>query len=521
MSDQNWLGYGDYLRFRELVHELSGLHFPEKKLADLGLALRKALADAPPPITTLDDYYYFLKDDSQLGSKNEIKRLINLLTIGETHFFRDSAQMEALASQVLPALINRKREEAAKFEMIPHLRVWSAGCASGEEAYSLAILLRELMPDLAKWQLFILATDINNDLLDKARAGIYSDWSFREPRAIALRPLYFHRDGEQEYRLRDEVKQMVTFARHNLIEDKFPSLQQQTTSMDLIVCRNVTIYFKNETTQRLIKQFYETLQGGGWLVVGHSDPVMGMDSLFEMTRFPGSLLYQKRQLRMKWTTSAPYRPPKEDPPPTLYRQRDDLEPKPKMDGQRPFLAPPRRTGMLSPLAEEVESDGSEIYQTARRLLSQGKINVAIKTLESNLDALPETHRAYSYCLLARAYADQGQWDKARHWCQATLKIDTLLPEVYFVLAMIHENEGNLDAAIANLKKVNYLDSQRPLAHFNLAMLYRQTGQKERAQRALKNCQRALDNCQDDEILPDSGGTTAQRLRQVVIQVGNL
>ncbi|MBI1878914.1 MAG: hypothetical protein HYR94_11975, partial [Chloroflexi bacterium] len=244
------LGYGDYSRFRDLVLERSGLHFPEKKWTDLEIGLSKAMHSLPGAVVEalgsldLDIYYRFLKEAATPLAQAEMERLINLLTIGETHFFRDSAQFDALATQVLPDLIARKRAAAAAVGSnppgIPQLRLWSAGCATGEEPYSLAILLHQLIPDINNWRILILATDINQDSLTRARQSLYSNWSFRETRAKTTRSLYFTAQGKR-YQLRDDIRQMVTFAPLNLIEDNFPAVHNNTMSMDLILCRNVTI----------------------------------------------------------------------------------------------------------------------------------------------------------------------------------------------------------------------------------------------------------------------------------------
>ncbi len=262
LNNDHLFGYGDYLRFRELVLSRSGLNFTEKKRIDLELGLSKALQDAPDGITDLSAYYTYLTQTASPQVQTEMDRLINLLTIGETHFFRDEAQFDALALNVLPALIARKRAEANAVGSappgVPQLRLWSAGSASGEEPYSLAILLRELIPDpveIKRWRILILATDINHNALARARKATYTDWSFRETRAKSIRQLHFTRQ-DKGYQLHDNIRHMVTLAHHNLIEDDFPAPHNSTTAMDLIFCRNVTVYFTEETTRRPAEKFH-------------------------------------------------------------------------------------------------------------------------------------------------------------------------------------------------------------------------------------------------------------------------
>jgi chemotaxis protein methyltransferase CheR len=244
-SEPAKLGYGDYLRFRDLVLERSGLYFPEKRRVNLEAGLFKALAASAMFVSeagyNLDGYYELLRDKHNPIGKAELERLLHTLTVGETHFFRDEAQFNALRAFVLPEIIARKRAAAAAVGpgINPQLRIWSAGCATGEEAYSIAVLLSELLPDLDRWHILILATDINQESLNRACRAYYSDWSFREARAKALRSTYFTynpslngRFDHGRYRLRDDIRQMVTFASLNLIEDDYPALHNNTASMD-------------------------------------------------------------------------------------------------------------------------------------------------------------------------------------------------------------------------------------------------------------------------------------------------
>lgn len=543
------IGYGDYLRFRDLVLRHSGLHFPEKKRDDLEIGLLRAFQDAPQTVPDLAAYYHFLAQAATLEARHEMDRVINLLTIGETHFFRDSAQFDALANHVLPALIERKRAAAIALDgnplSTPQLRIWSAGCATGEEAYSLAILLRELIPDIDHWRISILATDINHDSLVRARDALYSDWSFRESRALALKELYFTPEGRRN-RLDERVRNMVTFSRMNLKEGAFPSIDNDTTAMDLIMCRNVTIYFDADSTQNLINRFYDVLVDKGWLIVGHSEPSLMTYRDYQAHTFPGTLLYQKLQqsnqqpLRKDLLDNLVFNKPlpravtRRPLPPvanttgilSFHRPKTKSPTKPLPPRRTGFLVstdlkPPRRTGLLPSLemssSQKLDDDP---YRAARKQLSLGQINQAIITLQGAMDDFSTSQRPYAYCLLARAYADQGRWEQARDWCQNAIEQNSLLPESYAILAMVNENQGMLDQAITNLKKVIYLDRDRPLTHFSLAMLYQKKNQIDESRRVLKNIEKILRTWPPDKIIPDSGGTSAKRLLDSVRQLLN-
>lgn len=545
------LGYGDYLRFRALVLESSGLHFPEKKKSDLEVGLFKALAASPVASSegyNLDAYYNLLRDSANPVGRTEMSRLINTLTVGETHFFRDEAQFNALADHVLPALIAHKRASAMAIgpDIHPQLRIWSAGCASGEEPYSLAILLKELLPDIESWSILILATDVNQDSLARAHEACYSDWSFREARAKALRPRYFTTEPTdqasgyprgQRYRLHPEICRMVTFASLNLITDPFPSIYNNTASLDLIICRNVTIYFAEETTREVVNRFYEALVEGGWLVVGHSEPSLVIYRAFQVRNFPDTLLYQKTGQPAKWPEDWEWLARAGSEPVQPDGNKEDPAAEFKQDGSRngrlitgETASTPEKQKLHLPTIPAAHEDGStarqvsrhkaelsrDSYELAVTLLDTGRIKEAIDELQRMLAVTPNFAPAHS--LLGRAYANMGRWAESQQWCQSAVKLDSLLAEPYYVLALVYEHEGQFQPAISMLKKAIYLDRDMPLAHFSLAMLYKKAGETRQARRAFENSIKVLEKWPPAAVVPDSGGATARQLLMIAQRI---
>lgn len=522
------LSYSDYLRFRDLVLERSGLYFSEKKRVDLESGLSKALASlAVNPLNrsyNLDQYYQLLRDKSNPAGRAEMERLINFLTVGETYFFRDEGQFNALTTKVLPALIARKRAAAAAIgpTIQPQLRLWSAGCATGEEAYSLAMALKELIPDIERWYILILATDINQDSLAKAREALYSDWSFRETRAKAMQSRYFNFDpAARRYGLSTDIRKMVTFAPLNLIEDEYPAIHNNTVSMDLILCRNVTIYFTEADTRRIVQKFFNALVPDGWLVVGHSEPSPTIYGAFQPRIFPNTLLYQKSGQPHYWsdtltwlqsinTPSLPKSPVSSHPgvdqfAPFPAREEANWASGSNNGALTPRLLPP------SPSTAEVKPPQAETngYQVATLLLSQGQVAEAVNALQRHLSLEPNFAPAHT--LLGRAYANLGQWSEAKRWCQSAIELDKLQAEAYHLLGLIHEQEMQLESAIAMLKKAIYLEPDMPLTHLNLVALYRQTGQLKSAQRTCRNAIKVLEKVPPTDIIPHSGGAVAKHL----------
>jgi chemotaxis protein methyltransferase CheR len=267
-----------YARFRDLLRERCGLDYPERKRADLAHGLRQTLAASKHPDLAA------LYEDAAAGGPGW-EAIVAHLTVGETYFFRNAPQFEALRQHILPELIQRRQATR-------HLRIWSAGCATGEEPYSIAMTLTDLLPVDELWQASILATDINPLFLARARDGLYSNWSFREtPDAVRER---FFTPEQNRWRLHPAIRQMVTFARLNLAEPCFPAILNGTYAQDIILCRNVTIYFDEATTRQLIERFHGALLPGGWLIVGHAEPQASAFPQLELHNFPQTVVYRKR-----------------------------------------------------------------------------------------------------------------------------------------------------------------------------------------------------------------------------------
>ncbi|HMQ54579.1 MAG TPA: CheR family methyltransferase [Anaerolineae bacterium] len=523
------LGYGDYIRFRDLVLKESGLHFPESKRLDLELGLLKAMASSPvaevEPHQKLEAYYRLLLDETDSARVTEMRRLINALTVGETHFFRDEYQFDALIEQVLPQLIERKQVMARSLgpEVKPRLRIWSAGCASGEEPYSIAIALKQLLPEIHNWQILILATDINENLLAKARWASYSDWSFREARAKQLRDRYFYLEPDSlRYRLSEDLQKMVTFARLNLVTDDYPLLQNNTFGMDLILCRNVTIYFTEVVTRQVIKRFHSALVEGGWLVVGHAEPSLVVYQAFQAHSFPGTLLYQK----MVKTASGPEKTAwvlegTQTPIPNLLSVTGSERPDQPLADWVPVVPEIDQVGTPPPAINGSSAraeTAADPYGLAMQLLDGGLIEEAITELNRKLAESPDF--AAAHAALGRAYADLGRWNEARRWCQSALALDSLQAEAYCVLGMVYQYEGLNGTAIDMLKKAIYLDREQPVAHFSLGMLYKKLGQTGNARRSLRNTVRVLEKWPPDRLIPNSDGATAKYLLDAALRVLN-
>ncbi len=494
------LGYGDYLRFSKLLLDRCGLYFSENRRSEL--EYRLGMAFSASTCASLDEFYALLQDPT-IGAV-EMDTLINSATVSETHFFRDAAQFDALYYHVLPRIIERKRS-------IRTLRIWSAGCASGEEPYSIALLLRELIPDIDNWSITILGTDINTASLDRARAGVYGSWAFREERAIGTRSRYFRQSGNR-FELDPEVRSMVLFKKLNLVEPCYPSFETNTSMMDMILCRNVTIYFNEMITRWVVDRFYDALVEGGWLVVGHSEPSLEIYRRFRVRNFPDSILYQ----RMPETTSLHWPPaspsaayPVHIPPPPVFTTNSS--PAPALTAG---LVPP--ADPIPPASEVISSQAKENpIEHARELLEYGRANDALALLKGLAVGGPASSEVFY--LLGQTHADLGNLQEAEMWCIKALEADHLSLNAFYTLSLVYQHKGKLGQAIDFMKKVVYIDRNYILGHYGLANLYHDSGLVPQAQKSLDNTLKLLSGKPEDQVIPDSRGVMVGRLREAVIR----
>ena len=474
------LGDATFARFRDLVADRSGLELRETHRPALERAVAQALTETGAP--TAGALLHLLLDP--LEGHRPLEAFLASLTIGETHFFRNSAQFEALGSTILPAVIAARQGER-------RLRIWSAGCASGEEPYSLAMLVDRLVPDRASWTVTILATDINPRAIEKARRGRYGRWSFREvPPEMERR--YFRRAGE-ERELAARIREMVTFRYLNLVEDVYPSLLTNTVEMDLILCRNVLIYFREETTARIAERLGRCLASDGWLLVGHAEPSRAIaDPWFEVVPFPGTIAYRPRDPAAAapvGPVAPPVRPTPEAGSPSGRRIDRHSSPGPGPSrayrtGRSASAGSVRRGGSVPPPAEVPAAarggaDALSAYRTA-------------KDLASRLDL-----------------------DAAEHWVGVAVARDPMFAPAHHLDALILQERGLPDSAQAALRRCVYADPTFVLGHFALGTLLRAGAQYARADKEFDNVVALLAGRPLDEPIPEGDGITVGRLLELV------
>ncbi len=475
----------DYERFREFVLETIGLDYPEDKRYLLGWGLDKVMEATA--CASLDDLYSLLRAASPTSVIWD--RLVSALTVGETYFFRNSYHFDALAKHILPDIMSRREHSSRR------IRIWSAGCATGEEPYSVAMLLRELIPHLESWNILILATDINREALRKAKEGVYAAWSFRGVDK-RVQDAYFQPDDQKQFAIADEVKRMVTFEHLNLVTDPYPSLANNTNAMDVILCRNVTIYFKAEVTRKVLANLHASLTDGGWLIPGAAEPNMVFYSEFEPRNFPGTTVYQKPATSKRMPSSIwAFQP-------AAIAAAPVAAPLPGKPAARTTEPPPVK---LPP--------ARDAYQVALELVRAGKIDEALAKLYEKLDQ--DANFVPTYYALGKIYANKGNLEQAQSWCEKAIKKDKLHPEPYYTLSLVYEQNGLIEMAMDALKKAIYLDRNFIMAHYNLAQLYQCQGDEASARKSLENAARLLQAQPREAKVPEGDGMAAGRLLELI------
>ena len=266
----------EFRLLRDLIHEHCGIFFRE----DTRFLLERRLG---PRLEALalpgySAYHRHLRFDP--GRAAELQKAIELVTTNETYFYREPHQLDALAKEILPAL-------AKVHETDRTLRILSAGCSTGEEVYTIAVLVKESRL-FEGWSVEIVGCDISSRCIEHARAGVYGEHAFRNLEAESLRRWFHLREGK--WSIDAAIKRMVRFSRENLLD---PSALAHLTRLDVLLCRNVLIYFDVPVRKRVLATFHDKLRDGGWLLLGHSESLVNLTADFEIVHLKHDLVYRK------------------------------------------------------------------------------------------------------------------------------------------------------------------------------------------------------------------------------------
>ena len=271
----------EFLNLRNFIYAQSGIYIADNRKYLLENRLTNRLKDLG--LKSFGEYFYFLKYDP--GRTQELKNLFAVITTNETSFYRNPPQLQVFQEIILPQVLQEQRRAKNK-----SLRIWSAGCSTGEEPYTLSIILHEVLKyELASWDIRITASDLSEAVLHSARRGIYSEYALRTtPKEIVAR--YFEQEGDNRFRIKDEVRSLVHFGQLNLSDRMQPKRVERS---QIVFCRNVIIYFDEDMKRQVIGGFYDNLLSGGYLFIGHSESLHNLSRAFKPIHHPGTIVYKK------------------------------------------------------------------------------------------------------------------------------------------------------------------------------------------------------------------------------------
>jgi chemotaxis protein methyltransferase CheR len=409
-------------QLRGLIYKKTGLRQPNHSSDRADNVVRSRMKTLR--LATATEYENLLETgDSK--SQAELRELIVGLTNGETHFFRDKGQFALLENTLLPSLIQANKSSKT-------LRIWSAACATGEEAHSIAIVLDSLLPAPTNWRIEILGTDINQEALRTARAGVYSRWSFRGVNG-ERKAAYFERNSD-DWEVKSKVRANVRFRYLDLINDDFPSVESGIHDIDLVLCKNVFIYFEPKTIRRVLERITKALRPGGFLLTAHGELHAQDPGQLQLLSFPESAAYQKKQV------ASP---------------------------ESPRAIEPRHTPEVS-----------RVTRSIRSVPEESNTGTELSDFEKR----------------ARNCANEGKYEAAEEWCQRALRQNPFAPGIYYLLAKVAEERKQKVRAKEMLNRVLYLDPGFVSAYIDLAALFNEENDSMRARKlhlAALDCLRRL------------------------------
>jgi chemotaxis protein methyltransferase CheR len=415
------------------------------------------------------------------------------LTVGETYFFREPQHFDFVREMILPDVLERRGPQHV-------VRAWSAGCATGEEAHSLAIVLHEAR--LPK-RPYILATDISRTSLQAARAAIYGKWSFRGVPAATIERC-FHRvssanGGGDRHALAARFRDRVTFGYLNLAIDSYPALDTGTWGMDVIFCRNVLIYLDRQTVAHVAEHLRRCLADGGWLVTASSDPMLSDYTDLEPTMTPWGVFYRRGPVPAFFV-------PQPEPNRVLAREGAGKTPPPLVE---PPAAPRQALALAvaNPAADEGARAPSTAIDAAQAAMAVGAYRQAAEALR---DLVADVKAS---ALQVRALANVEVADAERA-CTAALERHPLSVELHYLHAVLRAAQAQYIDAIRSARRIVYLDSTSVIGYFTLGSLLRRTGDFAGARRVYRNAHDLLVAQPADALVPLSDGEHAGRLAEI-------
>ncbi len=475
-------------RLRLILRKYSGMECPENRRDELLQAA--ALASKQAGDLDFESLIQRLDEPESEALRNI---WISAFTIHETYFFRDGPQWNAIRETVFPERIAARRNSRT-------LKVWSAGCSSGDEAYTTAMVIDQMMPDVDLWNIKIIGTDISEEIIHKAQRGVYREWAFRQT-PMHIRDDYFDPAPNLQWKVKDRIAKRVKFEHLNLKTGIYPSILSGLFDFDLILCRNVLIYFAREEMDITIRRLTECLAPGGFIALGPAEPSPPQGLPLELVSNANSSIYRNKTA------------------PSVARShyRSVLNP-----GASHTVIPsfnPTGAGTKSAL-ELLNEASSGLANPEDRSPSSGQSHADLRKNENSLRAKPSTSASFKAVDLSslegidkvRSLVESGLWQESIAAARELIHKEPINAQAQFYLGLAHKELNHLADSREALRKCLFLNNKHWIAHLLSAGLWQREGQLERAKTHLAAILNGLAQSEMAEILPGTDGTTVGRMR---------
>ncbi len=469
----------EFATVANLLHSAAGLSFDDSRRDSLAFSIAERMR-----ATKVDDVAAYLSRVSAITGAAELQALLDEVTIPETHFFRNPPQIRALRKYVIPELIRHA-------EHTKRLRIWSAGCSTGEEAYTLAILIREVLPATTDWDVKIVATDISTRGLAAGKSGVYGERAFVMTDASDLNRWFVADPTGGSWTVRDELRSVVDFVHHNLVTDEPPFAP---TEADLILCRNVTIYFDRDTTRKLMQRFYNRLRDGGYLFLGHAETLWQISDDFSLVSLGDAFVYRRLD-------------------------QEAVEPVTETIEHRRIL-PERRTRSEARGSEERRKADSDRRHRKREKSDVPKLPRLVTPAMPIPRVIAPQFETRDPLDSVRVALSEGRYAEAADLAAEVAGATPLRADAHYLWGVALTNLGRDADALVVLRKTVYLDPEHGFAHFMLGGALDRLGEGVAAARSYRAAAGTLARTEVDRTADELGGRDAAELAALCLTLAD-
>ncbi|OJV18785.1 MAG: hypothetical protein BGO30_03140 [Bacteroidetes bacterium 41-46] len=466
----------------KIVEDSMGLTFLNSRMDEFSRHLSEAVKTMG--FNDIDSFYSKVLSSGNKFSPDEKRVLAAHLTVSETYFFRERPAMSMFIKIIMPELIKNKHGKKIK--------IWSAGCSSGEEPYTLSMLINENFPFLNSDSYSITATDINPNVLTKAKNGLYTAWSFREAPELYIKK-YFTKIGEN-YQISQKIKDSVNFEFLNLASDRYPGELPGEDCMDIIFCRNVLMYFNHGMIKQIAQRFYNVLSHKGWFIASQVELNDDFFGHFKKRYSDEGVFYYKDEVGEERIRTIP----------APGKRIDHSNHLPKRDKQQID-----KIDFQEPNFEEKPFINSEL----ELLYSQGRYQECI---ESSLTEIKKGNTESTIMgFLARSYANTGQYKEAIAVLDKLLTLEVSSDDIFYLYGTILNELSEIDRAKTMFRRGLYLNPEHLMSHLMLGNILRSEGNNRAALIHYRNVAEITERLKEDELIKTTGGINRERMLQIV------